>query len=188
MQVNSTMLPLGTKAPPFNLHTPSGKNVSLDDFRDKKALVVIFMCNHCPFMKHVKQGLIAFANDYQPQGVGIVGINANDWTTYADDAPDTMDAEGYPFPYAYDESQEVAKAYQAACTPDLYLFDADFKLVYCGQFDDSRPSKDTPVTGKNLRAAVDAILSGKGVSGDQRPSSGCNIKWRPGNEPPYYFR
>lgn len=186
MEVTSTMLALGTKAPAFTLPTPTGETVSLNDFRGKKALVVIFMCNHCPFVKHIKEELIRFADNYLPQDVGIVGINANDWNAYPDDAPERMAAEGYPFPYVYDQSQEVAKAYQAACTPDFYLFDADFKLVYCGQFDDSRPSKDTPVTGSDLRAAVDAVLNREPINPHQRPSSGCNIKWRHGNEPAYF--
>ena len=186
MEVNSTMMPLGTNAPKFTLPIPKGKRISLDEFKGKKALVVIFMCNHCPFVKHIKSELISFANDYMPRDVGIIGINSNNWKEYPDDSPDKMDAENYPFPYAYDESQDVAKAYKAACTPDFYLFDADFKLAYCGQFDDSRPGNDVSVTGKDLRAATDALLKGKPVNPDQRPSSGCNIKWKAGNEPAYF--
>ena len=184
--VTSTMLELGTKAPEFNLPSAGGGNVKLSDFKGAKALLVMFICNHCPFVKHVKKELIATAKEYQPRGVAIVGINSNDWNAYPDDRPEKMAKEGYPFPYLYDENQAVAKAYRAACTPDLYLFDAQLKLVYRGQLDDSRPSTDVPVTGRDLRRALDTVLAGEKVSEDQRPSMGCNIKWRPGNEPDYF--
>ena len=188
--VNSTMLPLGTKAPDFRLPDPSGKVVALADFRNAPALLVIFMCNHCPYVKHVRDGLAKFARDYRPRGVAVVGINSNDVANYPGDSPAKMAEEatsaGYLFPYLYDETQAAAKAYRAACTPDLYLFDKDQRLVYRGQFDDSRPGNGIPVTGKDVRAALDAILAGKPVSPIQTPSIGCNIKWKPGNEPEYF--
>ena len=183
------MLPLGTKAPEFRLPDPSGKMIALADFKRAPALLVIFMCNHCPYVKHIRDGLAKLARDYQPRGVAVVGINANDVANYPADSPAKMAAEaaaaGYVFPYLYDETQAVAQAYRAACTPDLYLFDQDQRLVYRGQFDDSRPGSGVPVTGKDIRAALDAVLGGKGVSPDQKPSIGCNIKWKPGNEPDY---
>ena len=186
----STMLSLGTVAPDFSLPDPEGTRVSLSDFRDAPALLVVFMCNHCPYVKHVACGLAALARDYQGKGVAVAGINSNDWTSYPDDSPAKMAEEikqrGYTFPYLYDELQEAAKLYQAACTPDFYLFDRERRLVYRGQMDDSRPGSDIPVTGKDLRAALDAVLAGKPVSQDQKPSIGCNIKWRPGNEPDYF--
>jgi peroxiredoxin len=185
----STMLALGTKAPDFRLPDTNGKIVSLQDLKSAPALVVVFMCNHCPYVKHIRAGLAKFARDYQPRGVAIVGINANDVANYPDDSPAKMAVEaksaGYIFPYLYDESQAVAKAYHAACTPDFYLFDNSHHLVYRGQFDDSRPGNGRPVTGKDLRAATDAVLAGKSVSPTQTPSIGCNIKWKPGNEPAY---
>jgi len=188
--VNSTMLPLGTKAPDFRLPGPSGKAVSLADLKDAPALVVIFMCNHCPYVKHVRDGLAKLARDYRPRSVAVVGINANDVANYPDDSPARMAEEaaaaGYIFPYLHDETQAVAKAYRAACTPDLYLFDKDQRLVYRGQLDDSRPGKGLPVTGKDMRAALDAVLAGNPVSPIQTPSIGCNIKWKPGNEPEYF--
>ena len=184
------MLPLGTKAPDFRLPDPSGKVVALADFKSAPALLVIFMCNHCPYVKHVRDGLAKLARDYRPRGVVVVGINSNDVANYPGDSPAKMAEEaaaaGYIFPYLYDETQAVAKAYQAACTPDLYLFDKDQRLVYRGQLDDSRPGSGVPVTGKDLRAALDAVLGGKPVSPSQKPSIGCNIKWKPGNEPEYY--
>jgi peroxiredoxin len=186
----STMLPLGTSAPDFKLPDTSGKTVSLADFKDKAALLVIFMCNHCPYVVHIREGLAQFARDYAAKNVGIVGINANNAQTHPADSPaqmkDEVKAAGYIFPYLYDESQAVAKNYRAACTPDIFLFDKNRKLVYRGQFDDSRPGNNLPVTGKDLRAALDAVLAGKSVSQNQKASIGCNIKWKPGNEPDYF--
>jgi peroxiredoxin len=185
----STMLALGTVAPDFRLPDTTGKLVSLADFKDAPALVVVFMCNHCPYVKHIRQGLAQFARDYIPRGVAMVGINSNDVVRYPEDSPARMAEEvkaaGYIFPYLFDETQAVAKAYRAACTPDFYVFDAARRLVYRGQFDDSRPGNGIPVTGKDLRAAVEAVLAGKPVSPNQKPSLGCNIKWKPGNEPDY---
>jgi peroxiredoxin len=186
----STMLPLGTAAPDFKLPDTNGKMVSLADFEDRAALLVMFICNHCPYVKHIRAGLAQLARDYVPRGVGIVGINSNDVANYPEDSPARMKEEvraaGYIFPYLYDESQAVAKAYRAACTPDIYLFDKNRKLVYRGQFDDSRPGNGIPVTGKDLRAALDAVLAGRPVPPDQKPSIGCNIKWKAGNEPDYF--
>jgi peroxiredoxin len=184
------MLPLGTKAPDFRLPDPSGVIVSLADFHGAPALLVIFMCNHCPYVKHIRDGLAKLARDYRPHDVAVVGINSNDAANYPADSPAKMAEEaksaGYIFPYLYDETQEAAKAYRAACTPDLYLFDKDQRLVYRGQFDDSRPGNGIPVTGKDVRAALDTLLAGKPVSPHQKPSIGCNIKWKPGNEPEYF--
>jgi peroxiredoxin len=178
----STMLPLGTVAPDFRLPATDGKIYSLADFREAKALVVAFICNHCPYVIHIRSGLAQFAREMQARGIGIAGINANDASAYPQDSPAAMVREvataGYTFPYLYDESQQVAKAYQAACTPDFFLFDAQRKLVYRGQFDSSRPGNGAPVTGKDLREAVEAVLRGAPVSPNQRPSLGCNIKWR----------
>jgi peroxiredoxin len=186
----STMLPLGTESPPFRLPNPQGKWVSSDDFKDAPALLVVFMCNHCPYVKHIRSKFAELAKEYQTRGVGFVGINSNDAESYPDDRPEKMAEEikqvGYTFPYLYDESQEVAKAYRAACTPDFYLFDGDRRLVYRGQFDDSRPGNGRPVTGADLRAALDAVLAGRPIPKDQRPSVGCNIKWKRGNAPDYY--
>lgn len=183
------MLPLGTIAPDFRLPDTHGRTVTLADFNGKPALLVIFLCNHCPYVKHIRAGLAQLARDYQPRGVGIVGINANDVANYPADSPAKMAEEvkaaGYTFPYLYDESQAVAKAYRAACTPDIYLFDQARRLVYRGQFDASRPGNGIPVTGSDLRAALDAVLAGQPVSAAQTPSIGCNIKWKPGNEPKY---
>lgn len=185
----STMLPLGTRAPAFRLPDPHGRTIALEDFEKAPALVVAFLCNHCPFVKHIRAGLAQFARQYTERGLALVAINANDVTTHPDDAPERMAEEieraGYVFPYLFDESQGVAKAYRAACTPEFYLFDAERRLVYRGQFDDSRPGNGRPVTGADLRAAVDAVLAGKPVASDQRPSTGCNIKWKPGNQPDY---
>lgn len=186
----STMVPLGTEAPPFRLPNVDGRIVSIEDFKDDPALLVVFICNHCPYVKHILPHFVGLAKEYQQRGVAIVGINSNDVTGYPDDAPEKM-AElsrtmGFTFPYLFDESQEVAKAYGAACTPDFYLFDRTRRLVYRGQMDDSRPGNGRPVTGADLRAAIDAVLAGRQVSGDQRPSVGCNIKWKPGNEPDYF--
>jgi len=190
VQTASVMLSLGTSAPDFQLPDPQGKTVSLADFRSAPALLVIFMCNHCPYVKHVSAGLAQLARDYQARGAAVVGINSNNWREYPDDSPDKMLEEirirGYTFPYLIDETQEVAKAYSAACTPDFFLFDKDRKLVYRGQMDSSRPGNNLPVTGQDLRAALDAVLAGRPVSPDQKPSLGCNIKWKPGNEPDYF--
>lgn len=186
----STMIALGTPAPSFRLSDPSRRIVSIDDFRNAPGLLVMFICNHCPYVKHIRSGLAAFGRDYQKKGLAIVGINSNDVANYPDDRPEKMAEEiraaGYTFPYLYDEPQEVAKAYGAACTPDFFLFDRSRKLVYRGQFDDSRPGNGKPVTGKDLRAACDAVLSGKMVAPDQVPSIGCNIKWKAGNAPAYF--
>ncbi|HTL59519.1 MAG TPA: thioredoxin family protein [Candidatus Limnocylindrales bacterium] len=188
--VNSTMLPLGTKAPDFRLPDTTGKSISLKDLLGAPALVVVFMCNHCPYVKHIRSGLAQLARDYLPRGVAMVGISSNDVANYPADSPAKMAEEaksaGYLFPYLYDETQEVAKAYRAACTPDIYLFDQDQRLVYRGQLDDSRPNNGIPVSGKDLRAAIDAVLKGKEVPPEQKPSIGCNIKWKPGNAPDYF--
>jgi peroxiredoxin len=185
------MLPLGTQAPDFQLpDVVSGKMISLATCSDKKALLVMFICRHCPYVKHVQTQLAQLGKDYQDHGVAIVGISSNDAEKYPDDSPESLKAMAeeldFTFPVCYDETQEVAKAYTAACTPDFFLFDADRKLVYRGQLDDSRPSLDTPVTGQDLRGALDAVLAGSPVDPDQKPSLGCNIKWKPGNEPSYY--
>lgn len=186
----STMLPLNTPAPDFSLPDPSGKTYSLNDFKNAPGLLVIFMCNHCPYVVHLCEGLAAFGREYQDKGLAIVGISANDITTHPDDRPEKMaevaKTAGYTFPYLYDETQEVAKAYRAACTPDFFLFDRNRKLVYRGQFDDSRPDSGIPVTGKDLRAAADAVLTGQPVAENQKPSMGCNIKWKSGSEPDYF--
>ncbi len=186
----STMLPLGSKAPDFRLPDTDGKTVSLDQFAGAPALLVMFICNHCPFVKHVRAELAVLGREYQDKGAAVVAISANDVVSHPDDAPSKMAEEkaaaGYSFPYLFDESQEVAKAYQAACTPDFYVFDKDQKLVYRGQLDASRPGNDVAVTGADLRDALDAALQGKPVTQEQRPSIGCNIKWKPGNEPAYY--
>ena len=186
----STMLPLGTPAPDFSLPDPTGKKVSLADFKSKPALLVVFMCNHCPYVKHVADGLAELARDYQAKGTAVVGISSNDVKNHPDDAPAKMaeeaKARGYTFPYLYDESQAVAAAYRAACTPDFYVFDRDQKLAYRGQMDASRPGNGIPVTGADLRAALDAVLAGKQAAADQKPSIGCNIKWTPGREPAYF--
>ena len=188
--VNSTMLPLGTKAPGFRLPDINGRLVALQDFDQAPALLVVFICNHCPYVKHLRSGLAQLARDYHPRGVAMVGISSNDVANYPADSPAKMAEEakaaGYIFPYLYDETQEVAKVYRAACTPDIYLFDHNQRLVYRGQFDDSRPGNGVPVTGKDLRAALDALLEGKTVPSTQKPSIGCNIKWKPGNEPGYF--
>ena len=186
----STMLPLGTMAPDFSLPNVDGRTVSLADLRGAPALLVIFMCNHCPYVKHVANGLAALARDYQERGVAVVGISSNDVSTHPADSPEQMvaevDARGYTFPYLYDETQEVAQAYRAACTPDFYVFDKDQKLAYRGQMDGSRPESGIPVNGQDLRAALDAVLAGKAPPADQKPSIGCNIKWKKGSEPDYF--
>ena len=184
------MLPLGTTAPDFNLPDTNGKTVSLAQFKGEPALLVLFICNHCPYVKHLREGLAQLGREYLPRHAAIVAINSNDAANYPDDSPAKMKAEvkaaGYLFPYLYDESQAVAKAYHAACTPDIFLFDGNQKLVYRGQFDDSRPGNGVPVTGRDLRAAMDAVLAGKPVPPDQKASVGCNIKWKAGNEPNYF--
>ncbi len=186
----STMLPLGTTAPDFKLPDTDGKIISLADFKDRAALIVIFMCNHCPYVVHIRSARAQLARDYAPRGVGMVGINSNDVENYPADRPAKMKEEvktaGYIFPYLYDETQAVAKSYRAACTPDIFLFDRGHRLVYRGQFDASRPGNGIPVTGKDLRTALDAVLAGKTTSELQVASIGCNIKWKVGNEPDYF--
>lgn len=188
-QTPSTMLELGTPAPAFSLPDPaSGKTVSLEDFSGKP-LLVAFFCNHCPFVKHIQKVFADFAREFQARGLAVAVISSNDVENYPDDSPEKMAEEaaraGYSFPYLYDESQAVAKAYEAACTPDFFLFDAEHRLVYRGQFDGARPGNDVPVTGEDLGAAVEALLAGEAVPEDQKPSIGCNIKWKTGNEPAY---
>ncbi len=186
----STMLPLGTAAPDFKLPDTGGKMVSLADFKGQPALLVVFICNHCPYVIHLRAGLAQLARDYLPRNVGMAGISSNDAANYPADSPDKMKEEakkaGYLFPYLYDETQMVAKSYHAACTPDIFLFDRNQRLVYRGQFDASRPNNGIPVTGNDLRAALDALLAGKAVSEKQIPSIGCNIKWKAGNAPDYF--
>jgi peroxiredoxin len=177
------MLPLGTAAPDFTLpDTVSGKEISLSDIQSDQATVVMFLCNHCPFVKHVNPELVRLANDYQAKNVAFVAISSNDVENYPQDSPQRMkevaETLGYPFPYLYDEDQSVARAYQAACTPDFFIFDDAMKLVYRGQLDSSRPGNNIPLNGQDIRAALDAILAGDPVSADQRPSIGCNIKWK----------
>ncbi len=186
----STMLPLGTKAPSFSLLNVDGTTVSPSDFGDAKALLVMFICNHCPFVKHIADELARLAADYQPQGVAVVGINSNDVDNHPEDSPEQMvhevELRGYSFPYLFDETQEVAQAYHAACTPDFYLFDGKQELVFRGQLDSSRPDSGIPVTGEDLRGALDAVLAGQPVAEEQTPSIGCNIKWKAGSEPDYF--
>lgn len=186
----STMLPLGTPAPDFNLtNAVDGKSVALSDFEAKSALLVMFICNHCPYVQHVRGELGRLAADFMPRGLGVVAINSNDVESHAEDSPENMKklaaSEGWEFPFLHDEAQEIAKAYRAACTPDFFLFDAERRLVYRGQLDDSRPSNAIPVSGRDLREAIGALLAGEPVPGDQKPSLGCNVKWKPGNEPSY---
>jgi peroxiredoxin len=186
----STMLPLGTVAPEFSLtDSVTGKTVSLSDL-DGKAYLIMFICNHCPFVIHVRDEITRIAKEYGERGVAVVGINSNSAETHPQDGPDEMKQLarelGWTFPFLFDSSQEVAKQYRAACTPDFFLFDGSRKLVYRGQLDDSRPSTGVPVTGKDLRAALDNLLAGEPLAADQRPSMGCNIKWTPGNEPDYF--
>lgn len=187
----SQMIDLGTEAPNFSLpDVVSGKTLSLDDFPGAKGFMIAFICNHCPFVQLIRHEFARYGREYTQKGIAVIAINANDVEAHPEDAPDPMrdDARrfGYTFPYLFDADQSVAKAYQAACTPDLYLFDADRKLVYRGQFDGARPGSDVPVTGADLRAASDALLAGSAIPADQRPSLGCNIKWKPGNEPTYF--
>jgi peroxiredoxin len=187
----STMLDLGTQAPDFSLpDVVTGRSVSLSAFQNKKALLVMFICHHCPFVKHVKSELARLGDDYASKDIGIVAISSNDPTVAAEDSPaglkQMVSEWGLHFPVLYDESQSVAKAYNAACTPDFFVFDSGRKLAYRGQLDDSRPTNGKPLTGADLRTAMDAVLSGNPVSAEQRPSLGCNIKWKAGNEPAYY--
>jgi peroxiredoxin len=186
----STMLPLGTAAPDFSLPNVDGKTVGLADLRGKKALLVMFICNHCPFVKHVADELARLGRDYQAKGAAVVAISSNDIVNHPDDSPEKMKdeakARGYSFPYLYDADQAVAKAYQAACTPDFFVFDADQKLAYRGQLDGSRPGNDVPVNGADLRAALDDVVAGNKPTAEQRASLGCNIKWKAGNEPEYF--
>lgn len=186
----STMLPLGTQAPEFSLQNVDGTTVSRADFAGKP-LLVIFMCNHCPFVVHLREALAAFGTEYGAKGLAIVGVSSNDVEKYPQDGPEAMKEEaasaGYTFAYLFDADQSVAKAYRAACTPDFFLFDADHALVYRGQFDSSRPGNEVEVTGEDLRAAADAVLNGEEVSADQKPGLGCNIKWIPGKEPEYFL-
>lgn len=176
------MLPLGTKAPDFKLPDISGKLVALADFHGAAALAILFICNHCPYVKHIRTELAKIGREYQKKGAALVAISSNDAAAYPADSPEAMAREakdaGYTFPYLYDESQAVAKAYQAACTPDVFVFDRDRELAYRGQFDNSRPGDGRPVTGKDLRAALDALLSGMPVAREQKPSIGCSIKWK----------
>jgi len=188
MAVESAMLPLGTTAPAFILpDVMSGKMYSLDSFHGKNALLVMFICRHCPYVKHVEQEIAKIGKDYQSKQLGLVAISSNDPASYPDDAPDQLKEMAkrldFRFPFCFDESQAVAKAYKAACTPDFYVFDAQQKLVYRGQLDDSRPGNNKPVTGRDLRAAIDAVLTGKPVDAQQKPSIGCSIKWKRGNAP-----
>jgi peroxiredoxin len=186
----STMLPLGTKALSFRLPDTEGRFVSIDDFRGSPAFLVVFMCNHCPYVKHIRGHLVELVKEYQKRSVDVVGINSNDVSSFPEDSPESMRRVarelGFTFPYLYDESQRIAKAYRAACTPDFFLFGGEKKLVYRGQLDSSRPGNDIPITGRDLRSALDAVLAGKPVTTEQRPSLGCNIKWRAGNEPDYF--
>jgi thiol-disulfide isomerase/thioredoxin len=187
----SQMIDLGTEAPNFSLpDVVSGRNVSLNDFPNAKGFTIAFICNHCPFVQLIRHEFARYGREYTDKGIAVIAINSNDIVAHPEDGPDAMadDARrfGYTFPYCLDEDQSVAKAYQAACTPDLYLFDADRRLVYRGQFDDARPGSDAPVTGAHLRAASEALLTGQPIPEPQKASLGCNIKWKPGNEPAYY--
>ena len=186
----STMLPLGTTAPDFELPNVDGRLVGLAEAAGPRGTVVMFICNHCPFVKHVADQLAALARDYLSHGIGFVAISSNNIAAHPADSPEQMVREaeerGYPFPYLYDETQDVAKDYHAACTPDFYLFDAEKKLTYRGQLESSRPGNGIPVTGSDLRGAIDALISGRPSVVDQKPSIGCNIKWKAGHEPPYF--
>jgi peroxiredoxin len=191
VETPSEMLPLGTKMPGFSLKDAvTGKTVTDRDASGEKATLVMFICNHCPFVKHVMDELGRIAGDYIPKGAAVVAINSNDVASHPEDKPENMKklaaSKGWRFPFLFDETQEVAKAFNAACTPDFFLFDAKGGLAYRGQLDDSRPGNAVPVTGKDLRSALDAVLAGKPAARVQRPSIGCNIKWKPGNEPPYF--
>ena len=190
MAMTSTMLPIGTTAPPFDLlDVVTGQRYSLDSFATRIGLLVMFICRHCPYVVHVERELAKLGQDYQDTNLGIIAISSNDPITYPDDAPPRLREMavrlGFTFPFCHDETQDVAKAYRAACTPEFYLFDRDRRLAYHGQLDDSRPGNNKPVTGRDLRAAIQAVLTGKPVEGNQRPSIGCSIKWKPGHAPPY---
>ena len=190
MAISSAMLSLGTVAPPFSLRdVANGRTYSLESFADTTALLVMFICRHCPYVVHVEQELAKIGLDYRDTSLGIIAISSNDPVGYPDDAPPKLKEMaqrlGFTFPFCHDETQEVAKAYRAACTPDFYLFDRDRRLMYRGQLDDSRPANNKPVTGRDLRSAIQAVLTGKPIDGNQRPSIGCSIKWKRGNAPPY---
>ena len=190
MAIESVMLTLGTTAPPFTLpDVVSGKAYSLDSFTGRTALLVMFICRHCPYVKHVEQEISRIGTDYQHTKLGLIAISSNDPAHYPDDAPERLKEMAqrlqFRFPFCFDDTQAVAKAYKAACTPDFYLFDAERRLAYRGQLDDSRPGNNKPVTGRDLRAAIEAVLAGKPVDRNQKPSIGCSIKWKPGNAPPY---
>lgn len=190
MAVESVMLPLGSPLPPFSLRdVVSGQIYSPASFAEKPALLVMFICRHCPYVQHVQEGIARIGRDYADSSLAIVAISSNDPVQYPDDAPDRLKQMaqqlGFLFPFCFDETQEIAKAFKAACTPDFYLFDGQQRLAYRGQLDDSRPGNRVPVTGRDLRAAIDAVLAGKPVAPDQKPSVGCSIKWKPGNTPPY---
>ncbi|MCA9172862.1 MAG: thioredoxin family protein [Planctomycetales bacterium] len=186
----STMLPLGTPAPDFSLLNVDGQTVSRDDFQGAKAMLVMFICNHCPFVKHIAHELAALGHEYQQRGVAVVAVNSNDTGKHPEDSPEQMvhevEARGYTFPYLFDEEQEMAKAYRAACTPDFFVFDAEGRLAYRGQLDGSRPGNDVQVTGEDLRGALDLVLAGQPAPSEQTPSMGCNIKWIEGQEPEYF--
>lgn len=186
----STMLPLGTDAPDFSLPDLNGKLVGLTEVRGKQPFLVMFICNHCPYVKHIRGPLAALTSEFQKKGIAVFGINSNDVENYPEDRPEKMVIEAreakYTFPYLFDAQQEVAKAYHAACTPDFFLFDQKGKLVYRGQFDDSRPGNKIPVSGADLRQALEDVLKGKSTQKEQRPSIGCNIKWKKGNAPEYF--
>jgi len=184
----SEMLPLGTPSPTFSLpDVVSGRTITLDDFSGQPGLLVMFICNHCPYVVHVREALAKIGEDYVPKGIGIVAISSNDATNYPDDAPEKLKAMAeslkFNFPFCYDETQKIAKAYRAVCTPDFFLFDKEQRLVYRGQLDDSRPGNNKPVDGASLRSAIGAVLTGQAVAVKQKPSVGCSIKWKPGNEP-----
>ena len=192
VNTSSTMMPLGAAAPDFHLlDVTSGKRVALRDFEGKRGLVVMFLSRHCPFVKHIQQKVAELCNSYLDEGLGVVALCSNDVERYPDDGPENMRQQaeqvGFRFPYLFDETQSVAKAYGAACTPDFFLFDGTLRLAYRGQFDSSRPRNDVPVTGEDLRGAIEDVLAGRQVEGEQMPSMGCNIKWKPGNEPAYFI-
>ena len=186
----STMLSLGTSMPAFRLRNVNGEFVSSEQFAGASGVLVVFMCPHCPFVQHVRSEIARFAKDYQAKGLRVVGINSNDTTAFPQDGVDGMKREieeaSYTFPYLLDDTQDVAKAYRAACTPDFFLFDRNVKLAYRGQLDASRPGNNIPLAGSDLRAAADAVLAGRAPAADQKPSVGCNIKWKPGNAPDYF--
>ncbi len=190
VMTRSQMLPLGTAAPDFSLPDIHGKALSFDDFADSKAFLAVFMCNHCPFVRHLRSALADLGRSCAERGVAMLAINSNDFDQYPDDTPARMRTEaqtyGFTFPYLIDSTQQVAKAFHAACTPDFFLFDGARKLAYRGQFDDSRPGNEIEVTGHDLEAAISAVLGGGAVPQEQKPSLGCNIKWKPGNAPEYF--